>query len=73
MKSIITLGVMLTIFVMGSVVCAGVMRVLADIVNGFGWKEDILAWMVCGALALAAALLFLDGGIRWSMKLLSRI
>ncbi len=72
-KHIATAFVLGTMLFMSGAVCAGVMRVLADIVNSVGWKEEILAWMLCGALALIASLLFLDGGIRWSVKLLSRI
>lgn len=74
MKRHIATGVVLMFaFFMAGAVCAGVMRVLADIVTGFGLKEEVLAWIVCGIVSVGAALLFLDGGIRWSIKLLSRI
>lgn len=74
MKRHIATGLVLVFaFFMASAVCAGVMRVLGDIVTGFGLSEEVLAWICCGVISIGAALLFLDGGIRWSVKLLSRI
>jgi len=74
MKQVIaSFAVLLLLVFMTSAVASGVMRVLGDIVNGFGLNDEVSAWLVCITLAIAAALLFLDGSIRFSMKLLSRI
>lgn len=58
---------------MANAVCAGVMRVLVDIVGGLGMKNEVLALIICGVISVGAALLFLDGGIRWGVKLLKSI
>ncbi len=60
-----TLGFMVTLFFMGPVVCAGVMRVLGDIVNGFGLEEQIVVWIFVGVVSVCAALLFLYGAMEW--------
>ena len=72
-RNLATAAVLLCALFLTSAVCAGVMRVLADIVVGLGLKDDMTAWILCGVVSVGAALLFLDGGIRWSVKLLSRI
>lgn len=72
MKHVATAMVLLAVMFMGSSVCAGVMRVLADIVNGLGWQDQIVVWMITGGLSLACSLLFLYGTMQYANKLLNR-
>lgn len=72
-RNLATAMVLVFAMFMASAVCAGVMRVLVDIVSGFGIKDEILALIGCGVISVGAALLFLDGGIRWGVKLLKSI
>lgn len=65
MNHVVTGLALLMIVFMGCAVCAGVMRVLGDIVTGFGLEEQIVAWLLTGGLSLAASLLFLYGTMEW--------
>ncbi len=64
-KAAITWAALSAVMLMGVTVCAGVMRVLADIVTGFGLEEQVLVWMAVGLVSLIAALLFLYGTMEW--------
>ena len=74
MKKHLATGVLLiTVFSMAAVVCAGAFRVLGDIVNGFGGQDWLPLWLVVGAVSLAATLGFIAGTIPLGIKLLQRI
>lgn len=74
MKKHLAAGAMLiTVFVMASVVCAGAFRVLGDIVNGIGGQEWLPLWLLVGVISLGAALAFIAGTIPLGIKLLQRI
>lgn len=72
-RNVATAAMLLCAMFMANAVGAGVMRVLVDIAGGLGMKDDVLALICCGVISVGAALLFLDGGIRWGIKLLKWI
>ena len=74
MKKHLATGVLLiAVFSMAGVVCAGAFRVLGDIVNGFGGQDWLPLWLVVGVISLAATLGFIAGTIPLGIKLLQRI
>lgn len=72
-KHLATVVLLLTVFAMAGVVCAGAFRVLGDIINGFGGQDWLPLWLVVGAISLGATMAFIAGTIPLGLKLLQRL
>lgn len=75
MKNAVAIVVFACLLAMTTVVAAGVMRVLGEIVIGLAptAREDVLVWIVVGIIGVASSLMFLAGSIPLGMKVLRRI